>query len=127
LNQTELAKKLGISGTYLSMILKGQRKAPERFRSQLPDKLYSNNIKNIEESEEFRSDDPIVDLVVNEEHGIFHRMIEDWKQGGYKEDILSFINSDRFALFLAVVNPKIDVGDMREKLKEKLFSMKKKA
>lgn len=127
MNQTELAKKLGISGTYLSMILKGQRKAPERFRSQLPDKLYSNNIKNIEESEEFRSDDPIVDLVVNEEHGIFHRMIEDWKQGGYKEDILSFINSDRFALFLAVVNPKIDVGDMREKLKEKLFSMKKKA
>jgi len=127
LNQTELAKKLGISGTYLSMILKGQRKAPERFRSQLPDKLYSNNIKNIEESKEFRSDDPIVDLVVNEEHGIFHRMIEDWKQGGYKEDILSFINSDRFALFLAVVNPKIDVGDMREKLKEKLFSMKKKA
>jgi len=127
LNQTELAKKFGISGTYLSMILKGQRKAPERFRSQLPDKLYSNNIKNIEESEEFRSDDPIVDLVVNEEHGIFHRMIEDWKQGGYKEDILSFINSDRFALFLAVVNPKIDVGDMREKLKEKLFSMKKKA
>lgn len=127
MNQTELAKKFGISGTYLSMILKGQRKAPERFRSQLPDKLYSNNIKNIEESEEFRSDDPIVDLVVNEEHGIFHRMIEDWKQGGYKEDILSFINSDRFALFLAVVNPKIDVGDMREKLKEKLFSMKKKA
>jgi len=80
----------------------------------------------VEESTEFRSDDPIVELIVGEEHGIFHTMMEDWKGGGYDEDILSFIDSDNFALYLGVVNPKIDVDEMREKLREKLFSMKRK-
>lgn len=80
----------------------------------------------VEESREFRSDDPIVELIVGEEHGIFHTMLEDWVEGGYDEDILKFLDSDTFALYLAVVNPKLDPFVVREKLKEKLFSMKRK-
>jgi len=36
LRQVQLAKQLGISKSYLSMILSGQRKAPESICSQLP-------------------------------------------------------------------------------------------
>ena len=36
MNQTELAKTLGISKSYLSMILDGERKCPERLRGVLP-------------------------------------------------------------------------------------------
>jgi len=36
LKQVQLAKQLGISKSYLSMILSGQRKAPESICSQLP-------------------------------------------------------------------------------------------
>jgi len=88
--------------------------------------MAKRRIISVEESKEFRSDDPLVELIVGEEHGIFHTLIEDWLDGGYDEDILSFIDSDRFEFFLSIVNPKIDVGEMREKLKEKLFSMKRK-
>jgi len=34
--QVQLAQQLGISKSYLSMILSGQRKAPESICSQLP-------------------------------------------------------------------------------------------
>ncbi len=36
LKQSQLAKEIGMSKSYLSMILSGQRKAPEPIRSQLP-------------------------------------------------------------------------------------------
>ena len=35
MNKTEIAKELGISKSYLSMILNGQRKCPEKLRGAI--------------------------------------------------------------------------------------------
>jgi transcriptional regulator with XRE-family HTH domain len=45
--QNEMAKELGISKSYLSMMLSGQRKIPEYMEKSLCELIHKNQLQNV--------------------------------------------------------------------------------
>jgi transcriptional regulator with XRE-family HTH domain len=64
LNQAEIAKELGISKSYLSMILSGQRKCPPEFMEKLQSipgvhKVVNNQLWDMSYTQEVRGSSPL--------------------------------------------------------------------
>jgi transcriptional regulator with XRE-family HTH domain len=47
MRQNEIAKELGISKSYLSMILSGQRRIPEHLEKPLSELVHKNQIQTV--------------------------------------------------------------------------------
>ena len=71
LNQAQIAKELGISKSYLSMILSGQRKCPPELAERLQSipgihKIVNNQLWDMSYTQEVRGSNPLPPTIDND-------------------------------------------------------------
>jgi transcriptional regulator with XRE-family HTH domain len=61
--QNEIAKELGISKSYLSMMLSGQRRIPEQLEQQLSELVHKNQNQEVPSNQRVVGSNPTRDTI----------------------------------------------------------------
>ncbi len=78
MNKAEIARELGISKSYLSMMLSGQRKIPTHLEKQLSELVHNNQLQGVPSKQRVAGSNPARDasqirFLLNNLLNFFHR------------------------------------------------------